>query len=55
MVENSFYLVMEYMEHDLKDLMGAMPHPFLSSEIKCLLLQLLEAIAYMHENWFIHR
>lgn len=53
--QNSFYLVMEFLEHDLKDLMAAMTDPFLSSEIKCLMLQLLEAVAYMHDNWFLHR
>jgi len=54
-VHNSFYMVMEYLAHDLKDLMTAMRDPFLSSEIKCLMLQLLEAIDYLHSNWFIHR
>jgi cell division cycle 2-like protein len=52
---NSFYLVMEFLEHDLKDLMTAMRDPFLQSEIKCLLQQLLEAIAYIHDNWYLHR
>jgi cell division cycle 2-like protein len=32
-----------------------MPHPFRSSEIKCLMLQLLAGVAFMHENWIIHR
>ncbi|KAL6047675.1 Cyclin-dependent kinase 11B [Balamuthia mandrillaris] len=52
---NSFYLVMEFLEHDLKDLMEAMKDPFLPSEVKCLLLQLLEGISYLHENWYLHR
>lgn len=52
---NSFYLVMEYLEHDLKDLMTAMRSPFLQSEIKCLMQQLLEAVAYIHDNWYLHR
>ena len=33
----------------------AMPHPFRSSEIKCLMLQLLAGVAFMHENWILHR
>jgi hypothetical protein len=24
-------------------------------QVKCLLLQLLEAMAYVHDNWVIHR
>jgi len=51
----SFYMVMEFLEHDLKDLMTAMRDPFLSSEIKCLMLQFLEAMDYLHSNWFLHR
>lgn len=32
-----------------------MPEPFLSSEVKRLLLQLTSGVAYMHENWILHR
>lgn len=32
-----------------------MPEPFLSSEVKRLLLQLTAGIAYLHENWILHR
>lgn len=32
-----------------------MPEPFLASEIKCLLQQLTSGVAYMHENWILHR
>ncbi|CAM8925015.1 unnamed protein product [Rhodiola kirilowii] len=49
------YVVMEYMEHDLKGLMEAMKHPFSISEVKCLMLQLLGGIQYMHDNWVMHR
>lgn len=28
---------------------------FLTSEVKCLMIQLLEAVAHLHENWIIHR
>jgi len=49
------FMVMAYMEHDLKALMGSMRHPFSLSEAKCLLLQLLRATAYMHDHWVIHR
>lgn len=32
-----------------------MPEPFLSSEIKQLLLQLTSGIAYLHDKWILHR
>lgn len=32
-----------------------MPDFFLSSEVKRLLLQLTSGIAYLHENWILHR
>jgi cell division cycle 2-like protein len=32
-----------------------MPQPFLASEIKRLLLQLTSGVAYLHENWILHR
>ena len=49
------YMVMEFMEHDLKQLMGALPQPFEPSEVKCLMAQLLGGVAYMHSRWFLHR
>lgn len=46
---------MEFVEHDLKSLMESMPSPFLQSEIKTLMLQLLSAVACLHQNWIVHR
>lgn len=46
---------MDFIEHDLKSLLATMPTPFLASEIKTLLLQLLSAIALCHDNWIVHR
>ncbi|XP_065187961.1 cyclin-dependent kinase 11B-like [Sycon ciliatum] len=49
------FLVMEYVEHDLKTLSNSMRDGFLMGEIKTLMLQLLSAVAYLHDNWVMHR
>ncbi|KAK4377007.1 hypothetical protein RND71_003303 [Anisodus tanguticus] len=52
---DSIFMVMEYMEHDLKALMETMKQPFSQSEVKCLMLQLLQGVKYLHDNWVLHR
>jgi cell division cycle 2-like protein len=51
----AIFMVMDFVEHDLKTLLGNMKQPFLQSEVKTLMLQLLSAVAFMHNNWIIHR
>jgi len=46
---------MDFVEHDLKSLMETMQTPFLQSEIKTAMIQILCAVACLHENWIIHR
>jgi cell division cycle 2-like protein len=46
---------MDFIEHDLKELMSGMKQPFLQSEVKTLMLQLLSATELLHENWILHR
>jgi cell division cycle 2-like protein len=46
---------MDFIEHDLKSLLTVMPAPFLQSETKTLMLQLLSAVAHCHSNWILHR
>jgi cell division cycle 2-like len=53
---DKIYMVMDYVEHDLKSLMQyGMKKPFLMSEVKTLMQQLLSGIAHLHDNWIIHR
>ncbi|XP_078171899.1 cyclin-dependent kinase G-2-like [Carex rostrata] len=52
---DSIFMVMEYMEHDLKGVMETMKQPYSQSEVKCLMLQLLEGTMYLHHNWVLHR
>ncbi|KAG9322799.1 hypothetical protein KVV02_005547 [Mortierella alpina] len=49
------FIVMDFIEHDLKELMSGMRTPFLQSEVKTLMLQLLSATELLHENWILHR
>ncbi|KNC80006.1 CMGC/CDK/CDK10 protein kinase [Sphaeroforma arctica JP610] len=51
----SIYVVMEYCHHDLGKLLAHMPVAFLESEVKCLVLQLLEGVRYLHRRFIIHR
>lgn len=48
------YLVMEFLEHDLKTLMEDMEEPFLPSEVKTLMLQLGSAVEFLHDRWILH-
>ncbi|KAI0603297.1 kinase-like domain-containing protein [Biscogniauxia sp. FL1348] len=53
-IENVF-LVLEFLEHDLKSVLEDMPEPFLASEVKTLLRQLASGLAYLHDRWILHR
>ncbi|TFK30581.1 Pkinase-domain-containing protein [Coprinopsis marcescibilis] len=49
------FVVMDFIEHDLKTLLTSMPSPFLQSEVKTLMIQLLSAVNHCHQNWILHR
>lgn len=55
---DKIFIVMDYVEHDLKSLMETMKHKkqvFLPGEVKCLTQQLLRAVGHLHDNWILHR
>lgn len=52
---HSIFLVLDFLEHDLKSILEDMPQPFLASEVKTLLSQLALGVAYLHDNWILHR
>ena len=56
---NFVFMVMEYVENDLKGLMDQMAKSstpnFTIPEVKDLMLQLLSGMSYLHENWIMHR
>uniref|UniRef100_A0A8B9PIC9 cyclin-dependent kinase n=1 Tax=Apteryx owenii TaxID=8824 RepID=A0A8B9PIC9_APTOW len=52
---DKIYIVMNYVEHDLKSLMETMKQPFLPGEVKTLMIQLLRGVKHLHDNWILHR
>jgi cell division cycle 2-like protein len=53
---NRIFIVMDYVEHDLKSLMThTMKKPFAIGEVKTLMYQLLSGVNHLHDNWIIHR
>lgn len=51
----SIFLVLDFLEHDLKTLLTSLSEPFLPSELKLLLHQLTTGVAYLHSHFILHR
>lgn len=52
---DSIFLVFEYCEHDFAALLDRMTRSFHESEVKTIMLQLLEAVNHLHRNFIVHR
>lgn len=55
---DKIFIVMDYVEHDMKSLMETMrqkKQSFTAAEVKCLMQQLLMAVDHLHDNWILHR
>ncbi|XP_023588284.1 cyclin-dependent kinase 10 isoform X1 [Trichechus manatus latirostris] len=52
---SSIFLVMGYCEQDLASLLENMPTPFSEAQVKCITLQVLRGLQYLHRNFVIHR
>ncbi len=46
---------MEYCEQDLASLLDNMQQPFTESQVKCIMLQVLKGLQYLHKHYIIHR
>lgn len=53
-LENMF-LVMQYCEQDIASLIDNMKVPFTESQVKCIMIQLLDGVQYLHKHYIIHR
>lgn len=49
------FMVMEFFECDLKDGISRFEGALFQSELKGIVRQILSAIAYLHDKWYLHR
>lgn len=52
---DSVFLVFEFVEHDMGRLLDEAGVRFTVPQVKCLLQQLLRAVAFLHSRWILHR
>lgn len=55
-VEDAVWIIMDYCEAgSLSDIMGRQKKAFEEDEIKTIMLDILKALAYLHDNQILHR
>ncbi|KAL6511100.1 hypothetical protein OROGR_022224 [Orobanche gracilis] len=52
---NELFFIFEYMEHNLYQLMRDQQRSFSEDEIRALMFQVLQGLAYVHKNGYFHR
>ncbi|QQP49759.1 Cyclindependent kinase 10 [Caligus rogercresseyi] len=51
----SIFLIMSYCEQDLASLLDNMQSPFSESQVKCIMMQVLRGLVYLHSRHILHR
>lgn len=49
------YIVFEYMDHDLTGVLAHPHHKFGPEHVKCLVMQMLEGLKFLHNRGVLHR
>ncbi|XP_065316787.1 cyclin-dependent kinase 10-like isoform X2 [Gordionus sp. m RMFG-2023] len=52
---DNIYLVMEYCEQDLANLLDHMQKPFTEAQVKCIILQVFSGLQFLHSKFILHR
>ena len=54
-VTDSVFMVLEYLDHDLAGLADRPGLRFTAPQVKCIMLQILQGLAYCHDRGVLHR
>lgn len=49
------YMVMEFLDRDLKTVLETMKEPFSQGEVKHILQQVISGVQHLHSHWYLHR
>lgn len=49
------YMVMEFLDRDLKTVLETMNEPFSQGEVKHILQQVISGVEHLHSHWYLHR